>query len=313
MQNWIIPHAAMMGQHPIYLFEVQTKRRRRTLQMIPRTSLIWFGFIAAIMTALWLFAIWQAMRASSYSYYYDPAYNASQQALGWFFFVGLAAGLLIDVVGVLVSVGSINRQRTTGHWDLLLLTTMNAHQVMQAKHVVTQVQAWRIFTVVFSLRLTTVLLFLVQAFFFEHTWDNQTMLEDFLEYATGEPVHALLLLILAGLFFGCYLIEPFWRLRTVTALGMWVSARINRVTSALLGGFALIPFIWLSQGFVLYILYRVMVTSADSLNTFSYSESRIILFILFWTFVFVMTVYFYYYALRRLGLHRATENAFNPT
>lgn len=310
MLNWLIPGASTVTQHPIYHFEIQTKRHRRTLQMIFPTTLKWFLIIFAIMTALWAFALWNASQ-NSYNYYgYYQAYDASQEAIGWFFFIGLAAGLLIDIVGVLASVGSINRQLVTGHWDLLRLTTLDNYDIIYTKHAVTQIQAWRMLTVVFSVRLTTILLFIVQAVFIRYSYSDETLLENFLDEIPHYPFIAVSVVILVILLMGCYLLEPFWRLRAVTALGMWVSARVRRISSALLAGFGLIPFIWISQGFILYLLYQIIYHLGDRIYT--YSDEGIITFFLFWTICFVLIVYAYYAFLKRVGLARAAKDAFKP-
>ncbi|GAB4318329.1 MAG: hypothetical protein Kow00117_08440 [Phototrophicales bacterium] len=313
MFNWMIPYANYLQHHPVYFFETHTKRHRRTLQMMTRTSLIWFYYIFMLMIAAWLFVIWRDTRSASTFTFDDMLYIASQQTLTWFFLIGVAASLLIDIIAILASVGSINRQRTSGHWDLLQLTTLDERTIIHTKHVIIQLQAWRMFVVVLSIRLTTILLFLIQSLFFAHGDDPQTVVQSFLDYFSYDfPNAALTLAIVVnlGMF---YLLEPFWRLRAMTALGMWISARVNRVTSALISGFAMIILVWLSHSFGLYALYWLMRWTAEMID-FSYvTLTKALLFLLFWLLVCISVLYLYYWFLRRFSLQRATEHAFNPT
>jgi hypothetical protein len=127
-----------------------------------------------------------------------------------------------DLYYMLVTISSINRLKASGEWDILRLTNVTPESLLRAKYAVAQTRAWRLLIVETALRLAAVVL----------AWE--VFLSDMM------PGNGLLLVseaLFLALLSAICLIEPLWRMRTLTAFGLAISAQIRDLPLATLGAF----------------------------------------------------------------------------
>lgn len=161
--------------------------------------------------------------------------------------LSLLGGLLLDGFSLALALGSINGELTAGRWELLRLTLLPVEYVIAAKQGVAEVRVWRYTILLVALRLAVAVMLLITL---------ALMLGRASAPPPAAPARALAvlvqLLVLASLG-ALYVLEPIWRARMVTALGVAVSARAARGAPPLLLGVAALGVLWLA-GFFLAIV-----------------------------------------------------------
>lgn len=105
---------------------------------------------------------------------------------------------------------SLTAYRSYGDWDLLALTELRPNQILNAKYSTALIRGWRTLILEWSVRLVTA------------TMLFGLVLRQFLQYPSSRGDLSILIVVLvlgAG-----YLAEPYWRMRTLTAFGIALSA-----------------------------------------------------------------------------------------
>lgn len=166
------------------------------------------------------------------------------------FFVSLPALLWIDFNSLSAAVGSINGEIVAGRWDLLRLTPLTVRDIIAAKHGSAQVRAWQSMALVTGLRLG-VFLIAIATFFWEITSSG------FFDVPANILAELLVFSVASLLLGGLYLIEPWWRMRAFTALGVSISARARHQTTSLLAAAGAVIGLWIAEGFILLALLLI--------------------------------------------------------
>ncbi|GAB4545972.1 MAG: hypothetical protein OHK0023_05050 [Anaerolineae bacterium] len=133
-------------------------------------------------------------------------------------FVILPLGFLVSLVLMLgtdfsyaaAAFNSLTAYRSYGDWDLLALTELRPNQILNAKYSTALIRGWRTLILEWSVRLVTA------------TMLFGLVLRQFLQYPSSRGDLSILIVVLvlgAG-----YLAEPYWRMRTLTAFGIALSA-----------------------------------------------------------------------------------------
>jgi hypothetical protein len=141
------------------------------------------------------------------------------------FFAGIYS-LIADTRYITTTANLINSEIVSGQWDILRLTELDERDIMDAKHATAIVRNWP--TMTFDRILQTVPYF-GQIILFVG-FNRQV---DYLNYYST----ALGVLMIVLSFFSSFLL-PYWRMRSVSAIGLAISARIRSTTYAILAGFA---------------------------------------------------------------------------
>jgi hypothetical protein len=130
-----------------------------------------------------------------------------------------------DVFFVMSSITAINRQKNSGNWDLLMLTTMDRQSIIDAKYSAATLRSWRVMLLnrafQTGLALYTVMRFLGPA------------LTSGFFYFSYRPA-AFWLSAFLGLVFAWFI--PLWRMRAMTAASIAISSSTRSVMFAVLSG-----------------------------------------------------------------------------
>jgi hypothetical protein len=232
----LAPHQRL-SRNPLFNLEVRRIRWGVSQQALFRYSLWRLAIIGGVLLVIWFF--------SAIPY-------LSREGSGDLLLVLMALSLLasfpLDLTFMSAAIGSINGDISANRWELLRLTPLSGQQVIAAKHGVAQVRAWRWMILVIALRLGMVLIGGATALFLllrPNTWSYM------LPSQTISTIISLFFLAVVG---AIYTIEPFWRMRSVTALGVAISARTRQQTSSVLAALGSVFALWLLQGIILFAL-----------------------------------------------------------
>ena len=147
------------------------------------------------------------------------------------------------------ALGSISAEVAAKHWDLLRLTSLSYEQIVFAKQGVAQIRTWRVTIFVVTLRIAASLSMLLTFMLL-------------LDRARPFNLFAAIDLVLLAFGYGwivlfmdaVYIVEPYWRMRAITALAVAISARTQHHLASLWLGIAVLAVFWLVQGTVTVLL-----------------------------------------------------------
>jgi hypothetical protein len=228
----LTPHQRL-SRNPLFALETRRIRWGHSAKAITDYSAVLVGVVCAVVALVWLLIRLSERYPSRVS-----DFSILLVALS------LIASLLLDYRCLSTALGSINGEAAAGRWDLLRLTALDYRQIVVAKYGVAQVRVWRLMTLITALRLGIVLTLGLNTLII--------MLQDSagVTRTSGEIISTLFAQLVLVVVAVIYVIEPFWRMRMVTALGMAISARARQHASSVLVGIGALAALWLSQGII---------------------------------------------------------------
>jgi hypothetical protein len=222
------------------LFDVEARRAAwHDAQTLVRRTVVWVvGMCAAgfaLFMVMWLVLFWNMP--------YSPTYFT--MATFYLIFSLTFVSLWLDMACLRGSIRAINSEVLSGRWDLLRLTPIRIQTILSAKHAASQLRTWRTLAAVIGMRAALVLIMLLWVPFSlnEVTYG--------LRYTQSIPPAYVVVLVYAVPLGLVLMIEPLWRMRAVTALGVAVSALTRDHTGAWLLGVAAVFVVWLGHLVVL--------------------------------------------------------------
>lgn len=244
MLRLLNPYPEVQANHPVLARET---RRMRWIQRAgsPQRYSLWvvllvIGIVLALFVG-WLIVRWYYARYYSYSttWFLD----ATSGFVGVLGIVSLLSSLLLDYLSMSAALSSISSEIVAGTWDLLRLTSVREGELVLAKHTAAQLRAWRATMWVVGLRIAAGLMVVVLLAARNIEYGSSLVAET--------PANNLLFLLFNvvpfAALFGVYILEPVWRMRAVTAVGMAISARLTEGTSSMLLGVGVLVMLWLTQ------------------------------------------------------------------
>lgn len=151
----------------------------------------------------------------------------------------LLTSLAVDFRSIAAGMPAISEEIVSGRYELIRLTSISPVDVLVAKYAVARVRAWRITArLMWARALLAVFGLALLAWQWFTTGVGSTIFDLF--YAGAALVIGMCGAVV-------FVLEPYWRMKAVTALGVAVSARIlNGVSASLASGLALLAF-WFGQ------------------------------------------------------------------
>jgi hypothetical protein len=283
----LVPHARL-SQNPLFNLEVRRVRWGVSQHALFRYSAWRLVIISAVVLPIWLLS---AMP--------NPLRNGVNDFVLLLLGASLLAGLALDYASMSAALGSINGEMTTRRWDLLRLTALTIPQIVTAKHGVAQVRTWRWMILLVALRFAIGLILGI----------NLALMisqPGWLGITTMQAFTTLMGTLMLALLFLAFTVEPFLRMRSVTALGVAISARARQSTSMVLAAGGVVALMWLGQGFVaaaVALLFSGVLVPLGLLEEAAYGVTfcaPVLLVALFW-----LTVYGFYSVVQTWSLRRA--------
>lgn len=266
MLNWISPYRAISADQPLFALELRRVRWGGSTELLRRGTWRWLALSVMGTLIAWA-ALMLAFYDGSYRYFYHRT-----DALVILFFAALAANLIFDGMAMRASVGSISGDLDAGRWDLLRLTLLNEHTIVGAKLTIARIRSWRGWIVVFGMRIGVVLIVFIQGgivpFFYGEP--RSSLFVGIAESLMDEPLNTTLWLGALLTFTVGYLVEPFWRLRAMTALGVWLSTWTRSGAVSWLMALFAVFVVWLTQAMLGFVVIGAIVTVV---NWFDYARA----------------------------------------
>ncbi|MEP7288716.1 MAG: hypothetical protein ABI947_23435 [Chloroflexota bacterium] len=299
MRSTILPFSMIAPSNAVFerdLRRVRWLRRPRALVMYSAYLLIGIPLIEAVLFALDYF---RKMAALQLDRYYSTDFDL------WFVLILLATFLIsaaADLYYLVVTVNSINRLIESGEWDSLRLTPIPERDLVLGKVAVAQVRGWRLMTLDMALRLCGIVVIVALAV------STTNILQ---------VRHELSTLLDAGIilvFCAAYVLEPLWRMRTIVAVGIALSAGIRNLAFAVLAGLAAVFALHIVQffviGFTISSLYAITFAFAIAADRRFETHLFTSLAGLLLTGAFAFALNYYYRQVQEAALRRAFRWAF---
>jgi hypothetical protein len=304
-----MPFADSVMRHPIFRWQVQR------LSWGAASGDLWrFTRHVLVRAQLLMVVIW--LLAAGLLYLSAPDYvrslhffisDSGNRAVGWLVIALLPAGFILDFVSVQAALRSISGEVTAGRWDLLCLTALNIRGITHAKHAVAQLQTWRAMLLLAGARFAVIWLSLLAYYLLPVILTADfSIIADVLRRIVDYPIEIAAAVLLLGGLSAIYIIEPYWRMRTMTALGMTVSVYVRHVPLAGLVAIGLIGLVWLAQLVVLVSLLFVLslflpIFFVTTMFHLGY------LYLIFSCLMVGLTLYGFYNLVKNICLHRVTR------
>lgn len=247
--------------HPIFQFTARRVRGARSAATLRRYTLLVGGGILLGATGLWALAVEPSFTACLTQNRNCYMASSDSGALLVFLAVGsVALDVILDFACIIAAFLSMNNEHTGVHWDLLRLTEQQEQMIIDVKHALAKVRAWRVMTVVVALRLAVAWLLLLQLFVFEF------ILTPSANNIWSQP-DAWMSLIGVAVFFVVFIIEPIWRMRAVTALGLAIMMRFRSSMSGSLAAFGALLLLWIVQVLIMGAMLWITMSFANGTST----------------------------------------------
>lgn len=237
----------LLGQtiaaHPVFVAEARRIRWAMTRKSFRQTSMR--IFLLTIIAALVIWGLISLLAMVSQRA--DPWLQVNldeQDVYALMLIASFLGGLWLDYHSLSASINAVSGDITGGRWDLLRLTALNDSGLIAAKHAVSQLRVWRRLLAIVAIRLALALIGLI------------ILLRDITRIPDGDVMVSAVGAIVGGLAVTflltiLYLFEPFWRVRAITAFGVYVSVRERNTASALLAAILGLGGMWLAQAILL--------------------------------------------------------------
>jgi hypothetical protein len=252
-----------------------------------------------IVTSVALSAIWLLL---TLAYPRQYAYM-NPSGLEFTFIAGilsLLAGFALDFSSIASAVGSVSGEVTAGRWELLRLTPLTSRQIVAAKHGAAQVRAWRAMSLILATRIGVLVIFPLNLVYEYLTEPDYNLFSG----AALLTVVAVLALMAGSA--ALFVLEPFWRMSAVTALGVAASARAGQPAFGILRALWSLFVFWAGQGLFVGAFLVVTVTMLFPLISLEvFGTNQLIFSPLILLVIIAVTVYGFYSIFLTAALRRA--------
>ncbi len=255
MFSRMTPYASPAARQPI--FQLETRHlawagdsqtfTSRSLQRIARAAAFSIAIVMSVLAAIHTASLLAtAVQGTTYSEsLLSSIVNAGFSGSAILAALGLMMALQVDFLSIAASINGINGDVINGRWDLYKLAGIRAGQFTVGKHGAAQMRVWRTVMTVIGVRAGAILLFLGSSII-----SILMTVPDYIEYDLSLGalfLQLIIVLIAAGIPGWFFLIEPVLRLRTMTAVGLMVSAHIRSASMSSLAAFGVTAGIWMAQ------------------------------------------------------------------
>lgn len=280
MFNYLNPYVQLSPNHPLFRLELQRIRWLTRHGSLRQGGMRVIAIITLVLLGLWALAVFGG-GPYQYTYWFS---SRSSSALAIALLCSIAANVILDFACMIVTVNSFATDVIAGRWDLLRMTPVEPEAILEVKHTAAQLRVWRLMVAIVSTRL---IVFILGAL---------TMFSQIQEF--GLRGDDYLFLFTLFIFAVVYVIEPTWRLRGITALGLAISSRVRNLVSISLAAIGAVGGVWLSQAMVIGFIFwtMILILRETSPQTTTYSV------VLFFCIGTAVIIYVYYRLLSKLSM-----------
>ena len=231
-----LPRWLQLPDSPLFDYDLKHMRVTRTTQGIinhTRNTILVTLIITIALTCLFAW-LWYAADTQINSIYLLPLSLATAGFA--LLIVGSYTEIIPTLAAILFAVGLINQDMRTDRIDLLRITVGEQH-IVNARHGVAIAKAWRFMVIWIVARAVSMMCFILAILPFVFRRDVYVdLLEIPPEYLSDVYITLAIWLPIIGFSTLIAVIEPIWRLRMLSGMGIWVSSQVEgRATAVLLG------------------------------------------------------------------------------
>lgn len=298
------PFTPDIDRHPIFVRDarrvhwgVSPDDLRRYSWRIALITQVVMLLVWLLLIALLFFSTPPYMRGSE-TFLFVTSFNAA----GLLMAVTVLAGLVLDFASMQAAVHSISGEVNARRWDLLRLTALHVQGIASAKYAVAQLRVWRMMVIMVSARVAAIWIMLLIYFVLPPLMLGSYAF-DHLAAFFAAPLENTVLLGIGVLTAIIYVLEPYWRMKAMTAMGMMVSTYELNTALAMLAGVGIIFAVWLLQ----LIIAASLIFGLGLLATLFFISSSALLvlgYLLLSAVVIGLTIYGFYSIVSRWGLRR---------
>ncbi|MFN8527836.1 MAG: hypothetical protein U0670_04415 [Anaerolineae bacterium] len=230
----LTPYATAAADQPIFRLETRHLRWGANPDALLQNSLRRVTKIITAISVSWIILILIVAALSPTEDRTENVYTVTNGAIGVLILVGTLGSLLIDFVSVTSALTSINGELLNGRWDLLKLANIREGHFTVAKHGIAQLRAWKRMIDIIAVRLSVGVLIL----------GFLLMLRLSSLYSAWSLLEVIPFLAILGGLQVAYSLEALWRMRTMTAVGLMVSAYTRSPITSPLTALGLMLGIW---------------------------------------------------------------------
>ena len=242
----LIPHPRHWTD-PIFLTEARRVRWGRSPEWMRRSARRWLSFVAVAVFGTWLIL---ALLGGEYTSRADFEAYSRSFAIG-LLFMSFGVSVLLDYHSMSVAIRSINSEINARRIDLLRVTPLREIQIISAKYAGAQVRAWRRTVYVMWLRAAAVALALIVSLL---TLTNNALYP----LSAREWFFVIYGHVILGAAALIYIVEPLWRMRAVTALGLALSSHVTSALAVVLSSALAVFAFWLAQALIGSVLFTMV-------------------------------------------------------
>ncbi|MGB7337756.1 MAG: hypothetical protein WBC91_02605 [Phototrophicaceae bacterium] len=257
-KNWILPNESF----PLY----QLERRQLKWARTPEKARLWLRSISivtiAILVLIWFVVIWN-----------DPS-NYDEWHFIYMYIIGIASltvlSGILDFAAMVVTFSSLRNEKVLNRWDLLVLAA-DKQQITHSKHAFARLRIGRVLAFNLAVRIAVLIMLLLTVTIagYYSEWGG-LRIEDVIWEIQNNPLEFLIASILISLVSIFYLVEPIWRVKAVTAMGVALSGRITSISLLATAAFFTLSLMWILQAIILSIITYSLVWIGDSMWDFYY-------------------------------------------
>ncbi len=299
------PFTPDVDRHPVFVRDV-----RRARWGVSPDDLRRYSWRVALITQVVIVLVWLLLIALFF--FSAPPYIrngetflfvTSFNAAGLLMAATILAGLVLDFASMQAAVHSISGEVNARRWDLLRLTALHVQGIARAKYAVAQLRVWRMTVIMVSARVAAVWI-MVLIYFVLPPLMLGPYAFDHLAAFLAAPLQNIVLLGIGVFTAIVYILEPYWRMKAMTALGMMISTYELNTALAMLAGAGVIFAVLLLQ---LMIAASLMFGLGLLVTPFFIAGSALLVlgYLLLSAVVVGLTIYGFYSIVSRWGLRRA--------
>lgn len=283
------------GNHPVFKRDVRAIGWWLSVENLPHYTLRKLLHYLLLILMVWLLV---------YEINADSAEALFSDASGLLLVIVLS-GMVLDFACLVLAVQSVRGEVNKSYWDLLRLTPLTKEGIVAAKLAATRLRVWKVMLFTVSVRGFIILLTGLYFWLFPETsWLHRLL-------PTGSTVQitfAIGAFLLIGLI---VVIEPVWRMKAMTTVGVMLSAHFSHRLHFILLPPLLLSLIWLAQPLALLVLLTTVVFALMPIALIVYMVDIANTVFIFFAIMCLMTFWMIRYAydtLHYVSMKRAVQH-----
>jgi hypothetical protein len=279
MFDFLLPYQEEIAENPVFAFEIKRLGWPRTISELRK-------YLYIVSCGIVISALGWRVLEYMHNDFIDIPDSMKYGLVVDLFYLSLGFSVLVNFYAGITTIGFIQQQIESGHWESLQTTPQTNENIIAAYDAIAQIRPWRLTVVEIGIRLALGIVFFLK------------VLGDFKDSGIACFLFQIPLVILAA-----YALEPVLRMRVLVALGIANTLLIRHFVSVVLATLAIVLLLHLLQFAVLGGLWYIIYSAPQDLS----AVISWICYLPIGCLLAVVGVYFLYRNLREMALNYALK------